>query len=109
MSKKNFRMNNAERAIHDRAVSLRKMTDQALCDYMDRQRKEGMDAGLALANQPGRESFVPDSERAAVDRFIDYLDGKRGSGNGIGGGTIYRLRNEADRAERDGILAGVNS
>lgn len=108
MSKKNCRMTDAERAVHDRAVSLRKMTDQALCDYMDSQRKEGIDAGIALE----RASYAPCAaldEREVASRFVEYLAGKVGSGNGIGGGTILRLQREIDRAVGDGILRRVKA
>ena len=40
--KKNCRMTDEERAVHDRAVSLRKMTDQQLCETMDRQHSKGI-------------------------------------------------------------------
>lgn len=104
MAKKNCRMTDAERAIHDRAVSLRKMTDQQLCDTMDRQHSSGIDEGIRMAKE---ESAKKKNDREVVERFIGYLEGKIGSGNGIGGGTTYRLYKEVENAIADGILGGA--
>lgn len=103
MAKKNCRMTDAERAVHDRAVSLRKMTDQQLCDVMDRQHSLGIDEGIRLA----AEDKAKKNDREVVERFIAYLEGKVGSGNGIGGGAIYRLRKEIENACTEGILGGA--
>ena len=46
-------------------------------------------------------------EKAVVERFIDYLEGKVGSGNGLGGGSIYRLKKELTNACADGIIGGA--
>ena len=43
--KKNCRRTPKEREIHDRAVALRKMTDEKLIAYVDRQFAAGVDAG----------------------------------------------------------------
>ena len=92
MAKKmNCRMTAEERAVHDRAVSLRKMTDQQLCDTMDRQYSLGVDEGVKLSVKSTPRKT---DEREAIERFIDYLETKVGSGNRIGGGTIYSLRKE---------------
>lgn len=104
MAKKNCRMTDAERAIHDRAVSLRKMTDQKLCDTMDRQHSLGIDEGIRMAKEQNAQRK---NDREVVERFIGYLEGKVGSGNGIGGGTTYRLHKEVERAIADGILGGA--
>lgn len=102
--KKNCRMTDEERAIHDRAVSLRKMTDQQLCETMDRQHSTGIDEGMRLAKE---ENAKRRTDREVVERFITYLEGKVGSGNGIGGGTTYRLHKEIDNAIADGVLGGA--
>lgn len=104
MAKKNCRMTDEERAVHDRAVSLRKMTDKQLCDAMDRQYSNGIDEGIKLAKT---DSATKKNDREVVERFIRYLEGKVGSGNGIGGGAIMRLHKEIENAIADGILGGV--
>lgn len=101
MAKKNCRMTDEERAVHDRAVSLRKMTDKQLCDAMDRQYSNGIDEGIKLAKTG---SATKKNDREVVERFIRYLEGKVGSGNGIGGGTTIRLRKEIENAIADGNL-----
>lgn len=108
MSRKNCRMTVEERAEHDLAVSLRKMTDKQLCDYMSSQFERGRELGVALARQEQEMS----AKRAAFDsdavkHFIAYLEGRVGSGNGIGGGTVYRLRKELENAVADGAFGGT--
>lgn len=103
MAKKNCRMTEDERAIHDRAVSLRKMTDRQLCETMDRQHSLGIDEGIRLAADNAKQK----NDREVVERFIGYLEGKVGTGNGIGGGTTYRLYKELDAAVADGVLGGA--
>ncbi len=104
MAKKRYRMTDEERAIHDRAVSLRKMTDQKLCETMDRQHSSGIDEGIRLAKE---ENAKRRTDREVVERFISYLEGKIGTGNGIGGGTTYRLYKEVENAVTDGIIGGA--
>ncbi|MCD8308920.1 MAG: hypothetical protein LUD19_03615 [Clostridia bacterium] len=99
MAKKNYLKTPEERAIHDRAVSLRKMTDQQLCETMDRQYSLGVDEGVRMAAANARKKST---ERETVNGFINYLEGKVGSGNRIGGGTIYALRKEMAIAYPDG-------
>lgn len=101
--KKNCRMTDEERAIHDRAVSLRKMTDSQLCETMDRQYSNGIDEGMRLAKAEKAEK----GDREVVERFIAYLETKVGSGNGIGGGTTYRLHKEIEHAIAEGVLGGA--
>lgn len=105
MSRKNCRMTEAERAAHDRAVRLRKMTDQQLCDYMDAQHSKGVDDGIKLAEEEAKVRKNGD-DTTSIYRFLDYLDGRKGSGNGIGGGTLYRIRKEVANAVGDGVLKG---
>ena len=104
MAKKNCRMTDDERAIHDRAVSLRKMTDRQLCDTMDRQHSTGIDEGIRLAAENNAKQKT---DREVVERVIGYLEGKVGTGNGFGGGTTYRLYKELDAAVADGVLGGA--
>ncbi len=93
MAKKNFLKSPAERAVHDRAVSLRKMTDEQLCATMDRQYSLGVDEGIRMAQETAQKQ---ESERETISHFIDYLETRVGSGNRIGGGAIYALRREVE-------------
>ena len=102
MARKNWKMTEAERAMHDRAVSLRKMTDKQLCETMDRQHSTGIDEGLAMAKEELKKAKRDDT--AVVKSFIDYLESKVGCGNGIGNGTIIRLHKELSNAVRDSVL-----
>ena len=104
MAKKNCRMTDEERAMHDRAVRIRKMTDQQICEFVDRQHSAGIDEGIRLAQESTEKTR---DDAALINTFIDYLENKTGSGNGIGGGTIYRLRKEVANAVADGIIGGT--
>lgn len=104
MAKKNCRMTEAERAIHDRAVSIRKMTDQQICEFVNRQYSNGMDEGIKAAKHDAKATK---NEAEAVTKFIEYLTGKVGTGNGIGNGTIYRLKKELQAAVTDEIIGGT--
>lgn len=104
MAKRNCRMTEAERAIHDRAVSIRKMTDQQICEFVDRQYSNGMDEGIKVAKL---DAEAMKKEAEVIVKFIDHLAGKVGTGNGIGNGTIYRLRKELQVAVADRIIGGT--
>lgn len=75
--KKKYRMNEVERAQHDKAIRIRKMTDPQLCDYLDKLRSE------ASGND--------------VRGFIERLDSLAGTGNGIGKSTVHKLRKFAEQ------------
>lgn len=97
-------MTEAERAIHDRAVSIRKMTDLQICEFVDRQHSNGIDEGIKIAKQDAKATK---NEAEAIAKFIEYLARKVGTGNGIGNGAIYRLRKELQAAVDDGIIGGT--
>ena len=94
MAKKNCRMTDEERAMHDRAVRIRKMTDQQICEFVDRQHSVGIDEGIRLAQESAEKTR---DDAALINKFID----------GIGGGTVYRLRKEVANAVADGIIGGT--
>jgi hypothetical protein len=71
---------------------------------MDRQHSTGIDEGIRLAAENNAKQKT---DREVVERFIGYLEGKVGTGNGIGGGTTYRLYKELDAAVADGVLGGA--
>lgn len=68
--KRNCRRTPDELRQHEKAVKIRKMTDQQLCEYI---------SGL-FASRP------------SVEDFFRCLDKQAGSGSGIGTGTIHKLR-----------------
>ena len=70
MKKRNCRRTPDELRQHEKAVKVRKMTDQQLCEYI---------AGLSAS-------------RPTVEDFFRSLDKQAGSGSGISTGTIYKLR-----------------
>jgi|GEM_PF-2999324 len=41
-----------------------------------------------------------------VKRFIKYLEGRTGSGNRIGCGTILQLNRELEKAIKNGLFCG---
>lgn len=68
--KPNCRRTPDELRQHETAVKIRKMTDQQLCEFIDR---------LSIS-------------RPSVEDFFRCLDKQAGSGSGISTGTIHKLR-----------------
>lgn len=68
--KRNCRRTPDELRQHETAVKVRKMTDQQLCEFIDR-----------LSNS-----------HPSVEDFFRCLDKQAGSGSGISTGTIHKLR-----------------
>jgi len=104
MKKRSCRMTEEEKAIHNRAVSIRKMTDAQLCEFIDRTYGKGMEEGAKLAQS--RAQAKPEDAVDHVRKFIDYLTEKTGSGNRIGKGTILQLNRELENAIKDGLFSG---
>ena len=102
MKKRACRMTEEEKAMHDRAVKLKKMTDTQICDFIDHTYGKGMEEGAKLAQV--REPEAPESGADYVKKFIDYLTEKIGSGNRIGRGTILQLNRELDNAINRGLF-----
>jgi len=82
MKKKSCRMTEDERQKHERAVKLRKMTDEQLCDYIDK---------IIESAEKEKEKHICPS----VSDFIRHLANKAGTGNGIGQSTVNKIRNFA--------------
>ena len=82
MKKKSCRMTEDERQKHERAVKLRKMTDEQLCDYIDK---------IIESSKTEKEK----NTRPSVPDFIRHLANKTGTGNGIGQSTVNKIRNFA--------------
>jgi hypothetical protein len=104
MKKRSCRMTEEEKAIHNRAVSIRKMTDAQLCEFIDRTYGKGMEEGAKLAQSQVKAK--PEDAITHVRRFIDYLTEKTGSGNRIGKGTILQLNRELENAIKSGLFSG---
>lgn len=93
MKKQSCRMTPQEREVHKEATRLRKMTDQKLVDYVNDLKEQ---AGAAK-NQEAAHT----GGKAAVERFLQELKEKTGSGNGIGNGTIFKLKRILDTMPDD--------
>ncbi len=70
MPKKNYRKNLLEKQQREMAVKIRKMTDEQLCNFIDE----------------------ISSQKNNLESFFGKLNELTGTGNGIGTGTIYKLR-----------------
>jgi len=81
MGRRNCRKNDQEKTMHERAVRIRKMTDEQLCRYLD-----SLSAGHQTAGIKNR-----------VSEFIQHLDTMSGTGNGIGKSTVYKLQKFAEK------------
>lgn len=123
-------MTQQERETHREATKLRKMTDQQLVDYVNSQKEqagpakdqeavhkaeiEELEAEVAKykakankAEAEARKNAVKAIKgkstggKAAVERFLQELKKKTGSGNGIGNGTIFKLKRILDTMPDD--------
>lgn len=123
MKKQSCRMTQQERETHREATKLRKMTDQQLVDYVNSQKEqagpakdqeavhkaeiEELEAEVAKykakANRAEAEAIKGKNTggKAAVERFLQELKKKTGSGNGIGNGTIFKLKRILDTMPDD--------
>lgn len=100
MKKRNCRMTDKERAIHEKAVKIKKMTDAQVCDFIDRTYARGLEDGKkTIQNAPPQEDGATHAKR-----FIEYLQGRTGTGNRIGLGTILQLNRELDNAIKGGLF-----
>ena len=105
--KRNCRMTDEEKKMHERAIKIRKMTDAQLCEFVDRTYGKGMEEGAKLAEtqtEKAKEKAVDGA--ACVKAFIEYLAGRIGTGNRIGNGTILQLNRELDAAKKAGMFRG---
>lgn len=107
VKKQSCRMTPQEREIHKEAGKYRRMTDQQLMDTIQGLKRQAEKADArekALAagwedtkrelEKVKRERKAPAGidEKAAVEKFLQYLSTMAGTGNGIGNGTIFKLR-----------------
>ena len=106
-------MTQQERETHKEATKLRKMTDQQLVDYVNSQKEQ---AGPAKDQEAVHKAEIEELEaevakykakanntggKATVERFLQELKKKTGSGNGIGNGTIFKLKRILDTMPDD--------
>lgn len=87
MSKKS-QMTAEERAVHEFAVKMRKRTDMQIYDY--------------CASLRGQQQTKAPAE--IITEFIDLVERKCGTGNGIGRSTVYKLRK---LAAQEGLISGL--
>lgn len=102
--KKNCRRSDEERAIHDRATRLRKMTDTQLCAFIDSTYGCGMEEGAKLAD---RQETAAQSRAEGVRLFIKFLESRVGSGNRINRGTVLNITREMENAVAAGVFGSV--
>ena len=103
MKKRNCRMTDQERAIHEKAVKIKKMTDAQVCDFIDRTYTKGLEDGKKIT-RPAAITLTPEDGATHAKRFIEYLQGRTGTGNRIGLGTILQLNRELDNAIKSGLF-----
>lgn len=114
MKKQSCRMTPQEREAHKEAIKLRKMTDRQLVDYVNglktRAEKAETEAeksktkavkaeAEAMKNAKNAANAVKNRNtggKAVVESFLQALKAKTGSGNGIGNGTIFKLKRILD-------------
>ena len=114
MKKQSCRMTQQERETHREATKLRKMTDQQAVRKAEIEELEAEVAKYkAKANRAEAEARKNAENaakaikgknaggKAAVERFLQELKKKTGSGNGIGNGTIFKLKRILDTMPDD--------
>ena len=105
MKKRNCRKTEEEKAVHDRAVSIRKMTDAQICEFIDHTYQRGVAEGAELAASSSTQAAADGG--ASARKFITFLEGRVGSGNRIDKGTILYLSRELEAAQAAGLFSGA--
>lgn len=93
MKKRNCRMTDEERDLHEQAVRLRKMTDQQLVDHIRHVREEAYAAGYTEAEEQAPAS--PATGKTLAE-FIDEL--ASGRCKGVKSATAYKIEEFAREA-----------
>ena len=97
MKKRNCRMTGEEKNVHERAVKLRKMTDEKLVEHIDHIREEAYNTGYSEAEaQRASTRPGPGSIPAAAPRTA-----RRRECKGIKSATAYKI---AEFAREQGYL-----
>ena len=94
MKKRNCRMSEQERGFHERAVKIRKMTDEQLCRFVDGLYDRGLQEGKKVI-QP-QKNISRAFQKNAVASFVLRLDTMSGTGNGIGKATVSKIKKFAE-------------
>ena len=77
--KKNHRITPKERVIHDRAVALRKMTDEKLVEYVDRQYIAGVDTGR-ISNELVEQETAKQTAKQTANKIMAAISNIKGIG-----------------------------
>lgn len=96
MKKRNCRLTPEEREQHEQAVKLRRMTDEQICISLGEIRSTGYQAG----HQQGKcdqAILEMENRNRGVKNFLFRLDCLSGTGNGIGPGTVAKLKEFAKK------------
>jgi DNA polymerase/3'-5' exonuclease PolX len=86
MQKRKCRLSKSEIECHERAVKLRKMTDEQLCRHIDDNVGKAYQEGLAK----GAFENSQNQAEKSVEHFLDFLDIP-----GVGKTTVDKLKNYA--------------
>lgn len=88
MKKRSCRRTKEEKAIHEQAIRIRKMTDGQLVTYLEQERKARYEEGYRDGILKGRAG---NKEEQSVRTFLDDVDNLKG----IGAVTAQKLRKAA--------------
>ena len=86
MKKRSCRRSREEKAIHDQAIRIRKMTDEQLVKHIAQEKKSNYDAGYRDGIMKGREG-----DEGSIASFLDEIETIKG----IGTVTVVKLRKVA--------------
>ena len=87
MKKRSCRRSKEEKAIHDEAIKIRKMTDDQLVRHISQEKESNYNAGYRDGLLKGREG----SRARAVTSFLDEVENMKG----VGAVTVQKLRKAA--------------
>ena len=93
MAKRNCRRTANEREVHDRAVKMKRMTDEQLCAYIETQIAEAGKIEYQKGYNAGCEYATANRKNSAME-FIIRLQGEKV--RGIGAITINKLMEKAN-------------
>ena len=86
MKKRNCRMTGEEKTTHDRAVRLRKMTDEKLVEHIDHIREEAYASGYSEAEAQQTAAATPGK---TLPQLLEQLNA--GECKGIKSATAYKI------------------
>lgn len=86
MKKRNCRMTGEEKNVHERAVKLRKMTDDKLVEHIDHIREEAYNTGYSEAEAQRASTPAPGK---TLPQLLEQLNA--GECKGIRSATAYKI------------------